>query len=226
MHEPFVKNLPVFAGLSCDQARSLGSRVIEKRLPPRTLLFSADDRAEYIYLIREGTVKLYRLSGDGRESIVSVLGPGDVFGEFLLGENLSHSVFAETMEAAFLCILPRRNFFTLLTEEPAIALAVIGNIGQRLTAHQDAIESLSIDDARARTIKLLLSLGSELGGSDDHWRWLDVPLTHQDMANMVALSRQTVTTVLNRLKDEGLIRSEGRRLWINEHALRQALDGG
>jgi len=224
MPEPFLRDLPVFSGLSCDQARELGSRVIEQRLPPRSVLFSEDEPAEYVYLLREGRVKLYRLSPQGREAIVAVLGPGDVFGEFLIGEDLCHSMFAETLEPAFVCILPHRNFIALLAEEPSIALAVIANIGRRLLSQADAIESLSIDDARARVVKLLLSLGGGVAGTDGAWCELGVRLTHQDMANMVALSRQTVTSILNGLKVDGAVRADGRRLWIDARALSVLLD--
>lgn len=126
--EPYLKKFPIFDGLSCDEARKLGHMITDKHFQAKGIIFSADEKAEYVYLIREGHVKLYRQTEDGRENIIAILGPGDVFGEFVFAEETCHSMFAEAFENSLLCILPRKNFLKLLLNEPAIALTIINNM--------------------------------------------------------------------------------------------------
>ncbi len=212
--EPYLKNFHIFEGLSCDEARKLGHMVIDKHFKAKVIIFSADEKAEYVYLIREGHVKLYRQTEDGRENIIAILGPGDVFGEFVFAEETCHSMFAEAFENSLLCILPRKNVLKLLLDEPAIALTIINNIGKRLSQTAYFIENLSTYDLTLRLGKLLLLLAGEYGSKTDASK-IKIRLTHQDIANMIATSRQIVTTLINQFKELGFIRYEGRGIIVN-----------
>lgn len=219
LDQPYLKNFPVFEGLSCDEARNLGQMVVDKSYQARSLIFSADEKAEYVYLIREGKVKLFRQTEDGRENIIAILGPGDVFGEFVFIEDSCHSVFAEAFETSLICILPRRNFIQLLLDEPTIALAIIHNIGKRLSHTAYFIENLSTYDLTLRLAKLLLRLAGEDSANAGDTVKIRMRLTHQDMANMIATSRQTVTSLLNQFKKTGAIRYEDREIVVSRSAL-------
>jgi CRP/FNR family cyclic AMP-dependent transcriptional regulator len=221
--EPYLKDFQVFDGLDCDAARKLGHRIVDRQYPAGQLIFSADERAEYVYLIRLGRIKLFRQTEDGRENTVAILGPGDVFGEFVLGENSCHSVYAQALELSLLCILPRRNFFQLLVEEPAIALTIINNIGKRLAFAAQSIEHLSTYDLGLRLGKLLLLLADEHGQGSEHALTLKIRLTHQDIANMAATSRQTVTQLMNQFKQLGLLRYDRHQIVVNRPQLTQFL---
>lgn len=216
--EPYLKKFPIFDGLSCDEARKLGHMITDKHFQAKGIIFSADEKAEYVYLIREGHVKLYRQTEDGRENIIAILGPGDVFGEFVFAEETCHSMFAEAFENSLLCILPRKNFLKLLLNEPAIALTIINNIGKRLSQTAYFIENLSTYDLTLRLGKLLLLLAGEYGSNADASK-IKIRLTHQDIANMIATSRQTVTTLINQFKELGLIRYEGREIIVSRSFL-------
>ncbi|MDA8066019.1 MAG: Crp/Fnr family transcriptional regulator [Thermaerobacter sp.] len=221
---PFVRNLPVFEGLSCEEASRLDRMVWERRFKARESIFSAGEQAEYVYLVREGWVKLFRVTEDGQESVTAILGPGDIFGEFILGENLCHSVFAEPLEAALLCILPRCNFFRLLTEDPKIALKIIDNIGRRLNRISDALENLRSYDLARRFARLLLLLAAEFGEGPEEAAFIGIRLTHQDLANMIGVCRQTVTGLLGRFRRLGLASGEGHHLTVNRRRLSAFLE--
>ncbi len=225
---PFLKDFNPFEGLGCDAGRKLGEVVVEKRFDAGVTIFSANEKAEYVYLIREGRVKLFRITEDGRENIVALLGPGDLFGEFIFGENLTHSVFAQVFEPSWLCILTRPGFFKLLTTDPQIAITIINNIGRRLAGQARSIENLSTYDLDLRLGKLVLSLASEFGLSSPNQAGngiveLTVTLTHQDMANMIAVCRQTVTSIVNRFKHDGLLQYRGKTLIVDLPRLKKYL---
>ena len=222
--EPYLKDFQVFDGLDCDAARKLGHRIVDKEFPAGQLIFSADEKAEYVYLIRLGRIKLFRQTEDGRENTLAILGPGDVFGELVLGEHPCHSVYAQALEISLLCILPRRNFFQLLADEPAIALTIINNISKRLAFATRSIEHLSTYDLGLRLGKLLLLLAEEHGqGAEPTATTLKLRLTHQDIANMAATSRQTVTQLMNQFKKLGILHYDGRRIVVNRPELTRFL---
>ena len=219
----YLKDFQVFDGLDCDAARKLGHRIVDKEFAAGRLVFSADEKAEYIYLIRLGRIKLYRRTEDGRENTVAILGAGDVFGEFVLGEASCHSVYAQALELSLLCILPRRNFFQLLVDEPGIALTIINNIGRRLAFTAQSIEHLSTYDLGLRLGKLLLLLAEEHGQGIEATVTLKIRLTHQDIANMAATSRQTITQLINQFKKLGLVRYDGKQIVVNRTELSRFL---
>ena len=213
--DTYLKDFQVFDGLDCDAARKLGHRIVDKEFTAGRLVFSADEKAEYIYLIRMGRIKLYRRTEDGRENTIAILGAGDVFGEFVLGASSCHSVYAQALETSLLCILPRRNFFQLLVDEPGIALTIINNIGKRLAFTAQSIEHLSTYDLGLRLAKLLLLLAEEHGQGTEPSVTLKIRLTHQDIANMAATSRQTITQLINQFKKLGLVRYDGKQIVVN-----------
>lgn len=224
----FLKNTNPFEGLGCDAVRKLGEVVVEKRFDIGDLIFSANEKAEFVYFIREGRVKLYRMTEDGRENIVALLGPGDIFGEFVFGEDLTHSVFAQAFEPSWLCILSRSGLFRLLAADPKIAVTIVNNIGRRLSVQARSIENLSTYAVDLRLGKLLLSLAAEFGSSnptksDSDAVALTVNLTHQDLANMIAMCRQTVTSIVNRFKRNGLLAYRDKKLIVNVSHLKKYL---
>lgn len=216
---PYIKGFPVFEGLNCDESRKLGYVVVEKAFHPKQLIFSAADVVEYVYLVREGRVKLYRQTEDGRENIIAILGAGDVFGEFIFGEETCHSVYAEAFDTALICILPHQKFMQMLLNEPSIAIKILTNVGRRLAQSAYFIEHLSTYNLKLRFAKLLLYLASTHARSQSDPAVLDIRLTHQDLAYMVATSRQTATELMNQFKKDGLASYEGRHIVVMRTAL-------
>ena len=197
--EPYIKEVDIFEGIECGELRKIVEVVIERQIEPGTTIFSAQEKADYVYMIRQGRVKLYRLTEDGREIVVAMLGPGDIFGEFVFGEQLTHSVFAQSFEHTWLCMLPRDGFFSLLANEPKIAVTIISNIGRRLAVQALSVETLSTFDVEERFCKLLLCLvdqfGDDMPGLPAEHKILTITLTHQDQANMVFVTLSTRSSI-------------------------------
>jgi len=226
--DPYIKKVDIFEGIECGGLRKIVEVVIERHIEPGVTIFSAQEEADYVYMIRQGRVKLYRLAGDGREIVVAMLGPGDIFGEFVFGERLTHSVFAQSFEYTWLCMLPRDGFFSLLANEPGIAATIISNIGRRLAIQALSVEALGTFDVEERFCKLLLCLveqfGEDMPDLPGEHKILTITLTHQEQANMVASCRQTITRILGELKGKGLVSYCGRRLIIDVPGIRDFLN--
>ena len=220
----YIKGLPLFDGLTCDEAQKVGFAVIERYYQEKQMVFSDNEKVEYVYLIREGRVKLFRQTEDGRENIIAILGPGDVFGDFIFGEDSCHTMFAEAFGSASLCFLPHKKFMQMLMEYPGIALKIIRNIGKRLSQTAYFIENLSTYNIKVRFGKLLLYLASEHRDTAAANAVLEIKLTHQDMASMVATCRQTITELVGQFKQEGFVSYQGRQLVVHHSNLSAWLD--
>jgi len=227
--DPYLRQLDIFEGVGCDGLRAITEVVIERWLEPGTLVFSAREEADYVYMIRQGGVRLYRLDHDGREIVIALLGPGDIFGEFVFGEQLTHSVFAQTFKNTLLCLLPRDGFFSLLAREPGVAAAIVDNIGRRLAGQAMSVEMLGTLDVERRFCKLLLCLadrfGEDLPDLAGGHRILTIVLTHEEQANMIASCRQTITRVLGELRRSGLVSFRGRQMVVDVPGIRDFLEG-
>jgi CRP-like cAMP-binding protein len=183
-----------------------------------------DDPPDTIYLIKKGRVKLSRYSASGREHVLALLEPGEIYGERALGG--ATAVHCEAFEDTLICVLSLRDFEELLRAKPDLALRVIRALAQRLRRAEEEIENFAFRDVPGRLSVLLVRL-AEAGaepGSSAHERRLVLRLTHQDLANMIGATRETVTNVLNRFRDMGLISIQRREIVIKGlQRLRQAV---
>lgn len=164
---------------------------------PGRVFYQAGETGEVLFILKEGTVQLYRLTPEGRKLIVATLSGGSVFGEMsLIGQGM-HNTFAEAMTPARICVMSRVDVEALLRKKPQMALRLLDVVGQRLRAAEQQLEQIAFSSIPSRLATQLL----HLAGSGD----LVDGFTHQDLAEMVGTYRETATLALNEFKGEGLI---------------------
>lgn len=176
---------------------------------PGRLFYSAGDSGEVLFILKEGTVHLYRLTPEGRKLIVATLHKGAVFGEMsLLGQRL-HNTFAEAASPARVCVMSRVDVEALLRQKPQMALRLMQSMGERLQAAERQLEQLAFSSMPGRLATLLLELaeGDQVLGH-----------THQELAEMVGTYRETVTSILNEFKGQGIIEIGRKQIHILDHA--------
>lgn len=174
------------------------------------------DEADRIFFISKGRVKIGTRNEEGKEVTKSVLGPGELFGELcLVGEN-ERLDFAQTLEATEVCIMRRQDLMGLMRERTDLHLFFLQVIGSRVLEMERRLESLVFKDSRTRIIEFLLDLAERKGRQVGFEREVRRFLTHQEIANLTATSRQTVTTTLNELRNENLISFNRRRLLVRD----------
>lgn len=217
----FLRGIDIFQGLDCAQIDSLGAIIHDKEFARGDLIAAPWESSPTLFLVRRGRVKLCLLGESGKEHILALLDAGGIFGDLLETGGFGQKVFAYAAEPSLICAIKRDDFLVLLSREPVIAMKVIGNLARRLADAETQIETLALQTAPQRLATLLLRLGERYGESDGVALRLSLKLTHQDMADMCALSRQTVTTLLNEWEKEGSVRKEGRRFHLLPHRLQE-----
>lgn len=192
--------------------RQAGSTV---HYPKNHVIFAAGDLADRIFLIESGYVKIYRLSADGRRVTVgSIRSPGEMMGlaETLLGGE--RTCFAGAINDVSLVIVRKAKFEEILATHPVMALKVAKLLGARMRDAEGIIHEMVCWQAPGRLALMLLKMGDRCGVESKNGIMINLQLTHEELANMVGTSRQTVTSLLNTFKMEKSIAYEGRGIKI------------
>ena len=162
------------------------------------IIYMPNDAGENLYILKQGRVQLYRLSTDGRKLVLTILGPGGLFGEMSMVGDGEYQTFAEAMDDSVVCVLGRAEMEWLIMECPQIALRLVNVIGQRLAETESRLKDIAFKSVPARIATLLLRLAGE-GRMEIHG------YTHQEISEIVGTYRETTTQTLNDFRAQGLI---------------------
>lgn len=180
------------------------------RRPKRTALFEQGDPAGTVYLLKEGRVRLSRLSEDGKEITVAMLGPGDVFGEEAVFGDTARRTVATVIEDALLCTSAADALFALLGEFPQVSLNIARYLRDQRDGAISAVEDLTFLKVPDRIIRLFERLAEQHGVPDEAGTRIDLRLTHADIASLVGSTRETVSLEISRLTKAGRLRVRNR----------------
>jgi CRP/FNR family transcriptional regulator len=200
---------PLFAGLDPDQLAKIQSiaRVVEAGR--RDVLFREGEPAEGIFVLLSGSVKIYKLSADGKEHILHVVRPGQAFAEAAVFMPRGYPAYAEALQKSKILLLPKAPFLKLLREEPGVSLNIIATLSRYLKQFADRIEDLSLKDVSARLARWILHTSAEKGR--DFW---DLEITKGGLASQIGTVSETLSRTFRKFKEAGLIQLRGRFLKI------------
>jgi len=180
-------------------------------------IYFPNQKSTTIYLIANGRVKIGSYTDDGNESVKSILGAGDIFGELALAGEEKRPDFAQVLDdSTAVCQMNIEHMHTLMLKNKPLNLKIYKLIGLRLKKLERRIESMVFKDARTRIIDFLIELAEEKGTKVGFETMIRNHYTHKDIASLTATSRQTVTTILNELKDKNLINFNRRQILIRD----------
>jgi CRP/FNR family cyclic AMP-dependent transcriptional regulator len=207
-----LRTIPLFSSVSDEDLESIASLLIERRFPKHKTIVEEGLPGDYMYVIREGRVKVTKLSGDGREKILEMLEEGSFFGEMSLLDSAPRSASVKALTEVRILALARNDFLNVLGRSPDIALAVIHELTQRLRQQDEQASSLSFQRVKERTQGLLVRLARDEAGVSG--RLATPALTHQQIADMIGTSRETVTRAVKGLKQDGWLEQDGKRYLV------------
>lgn len=182
-----------------------------------SFIYFPEDKADHIYMIAQGRVKIGHYLQDGKEVISAILTTGEIFGELALAGEDTRRDFAQVMdENTSICPLSIDELKALMFENKELSFKMLKLVGLRLMKLERKLESLVFKDARTRVIEFLRDTASWKGKKVGFETMIPTKLTHKDIASLTGTSRQTVTTILNELKDKNLITFDRRRILIRD----------
>ena len=207
----YIKRAALFSWLQEEELQRLATRSEMVECKRNTIFYFAHERSDSVFLVKQGRVKLTRTSAEGREVILDILAPGEIFGELAVtGEELrTHS--ATAIDDAMVCIITRREFEDLLRRHPEMALKVLKLVGLRRRELEMRLEDLIFQPVANRLVLTLLWQARRHGKIDGDGS-LSLPLTQKDLAHLIGASREAVAEQLADFKQQGLLRTGYRSL--------------
>jgi CRP/FNR family cyclic AMP-dependent transcriptional regulator len=210
--QAYLRAIPLFSHVTESDLDAIASHLIERAFPKDTVVVEEGLAGDYMYVIREGRVKVTKASDDGREKIMDFLVAGDFFGEMSLFDQAPRSATVRTLEPSKLMALSRVAFLDLLSRSSSLALAVIMVLTHRLRDADEQASSISFHRVEDRVRCLFQRIARPADGEET--LLLTPTLTHQQIADMVGTSRETVTRAIKQLKGEGWLQQQGKRYAI------------
>ncbi|UCE86487.1 MAG: Crp/Fnr family transcriptional regulator [Deltaproteobacteria bacterium] len=207
-----LRAIPLFASVGRDDLDSIAAHLIERRYPKGSTIVEEGLEGDFMYVLCEGRVKVTKLSDDGREKILEMLDGGSFFGEMALLDRAPRSASVRTLSDVRLLALSRADFLSVLRKSPDLAIALIQELSRRLRCVDEQASALSFQRVKERAMGLFERLAHE-PVSDEPFR-ATPPLTHQQIADMIGTSRETVTRVVKRLKEAGRLRQSRKRYLV------------
>ena len=205
-----LRAIPLFASLEEPVLEEIAGLLIDRKFPKDAIVFEEGSVGDYMYLIREGQVKVTKMSEDGREKILEIFNAGDFFGDMALLEREPRSASIKTTRPSVLLALSRQDFLGLLRENPEISMGIMRELSRRLRETDEQIRGLLFERVEGRTRRIIERMAvEEVPG--DPTRRATAPITHQQLADLVGTSRETITRVVKELKDSGWLAQEGKR---------------
>lgn len=203
--EKYLHAVDIFQDLSAAEIENLGKQAPMKRVPAGTLFYTPEQATEVLFILKEGRVRLYHLEPDGRMLTLAILEEGTIFGEMtMLGQKLQ-SNFAEAMTPCLLCLMSREDVKASLLSDPRVAYRLMETMGQRLVFTEQRLSDMAFKHAPERIATQLLHLAQQRRGWLGRKAAPEVRCTHEELAHMVGVHRETVTKVLNEFRQRELI---------------------
>jgi CRP-like cAMP-binding protein len=212
MDEELLRNVPIFAELTEADLEVLGRLATRRRYPKDGVVFFENEEGSSFFMIVDGRIKVTILGDDGREIILSVLTGGDFFGEMALLDNEPRSATAIAVEDSELLCLNRADFQSVVSANPRVMQALIRVLTNRLRKANHQISTLALLDVYGRVARVILEMAGEDGRRLKDGSIAFRRATHQEIANRIGTTRETVTRMLKDLQRQGLIAVEGREI--------------
>ncbi|PDV99348.1 Crp/Fnr family transcriptional regulator [Candidatus Chloroploca asiatica] len=220
----YLRDIDIFRDLAPDEVELLGKRAPMQQVASGTVFFSPEEAPEVLFILKEGRVRLYRLSADGKALTTAMLDAGTIFGEMaMLGQRL-HQSYAEAMGPCLLCLMSREDVKSMLLSDPRIAARIAEILGQRLITAEQRLSDFAFKSLPQRMAGLLLELARppkprlfrQVVGPPE------VRFTHEALGEMSGTYRETATKILNEFRSMGLIElKRGCVILLDEAGLRE-----
>ena len=205
-----ISSIPLFKDLPEDQQRDLAGIVKDMSFSRGRDIFSEGDEGTGFYVVISGRVKIYKISPEGREQILHIFGPGELFGEVPVFAGKRFPASAATLEESRIFYFSRDSLIRLIEENPAIAMNMLAVLSLRLRGFTAMIDDLSLKEVPGRLAAYLLYLSGQKKGSTE----LELNITKGQLASLLGTVPETLSRILSRISSGGLIESDGSRIRI------------
>lgn len=213
---PELAKTELFAGLDTAALEDLGARAVHRRYRKGNVIFVQGEQGERCFAIVSGAVKISAYLPDGREAVLALLGPGDVFGELSPFDQAPRSADATAVEDSELLSLDAGALREAIGRHPQIAMALLHVLSRRLRQSNESFQDVAFFDVSGRVARRLADLADTYGVPSEDGVLIDMPLSQENLAQMIGATRESVNKALATLGRKGLVVRVGKRYRITD----------
>ena len=212
----YLKKIPLLADLGPEVLARLAEKVEMKEVRRREVVYLPGDPGRSLFFVNGGRIKVSKVTRDGKALTLSYCGPSEVFGETCLIDGGPRSEMAEAVENAMLTEIERADFERLLGLHPSLGSQMTKLMVSRRRELENKVEGLVFRDVTSKLAELLVKLAGEYGVDDSRGTMVALKITHQELANLIGSTRETVSLTLSQFKKKKYICTEGRKVIISD----------
>jgi CRP/FNR family transcriptional regulator len=210
----YLRNVPVFEDLPPEDLAIISQVTLERKYSKNGVIFSDGEPGEGFHYVKTGKVKIVKLAADGREHIINILGPSDVFAEVLLFNKGPYPATAIAVEDSCIGIIRNSELEKVIIKHPHVAMNIIQVMSKKLLFIQQKVKSLAFSDSYAKVAQTVENLAFRYGRESQRGLEFDIDITRQDIANLAGTTRETVSRIFSAMKKEKVLDWDERRIVI------------
>lgn len=211
-----LKDMELFKHLSDEEMKELAPYLVASSHRKKETIFSEGEPPEWFYIVKSGKVKITRVSHDGKEIILELISPDDIFGGVAVLKNFPYPANAVAMETTEVVKISRRNLMRLVDRFPNLMYFIALQLGERMKSSHDTLKNIALERVEARIAALLLKLANKVGVETKQGTMIDMRLTKQDVADMVGTTVETSIRTFSKFKKQGLVTDADGRMIIRD----------
>ena len=211
-----LKKIDLFKNLSDEDLKELEPYLVTTAFKKKEDIFAEGDQPEWFYIVAKGKVKITKLSHEGKEIILEVISPTDIFGGVAVLRNFPYPANAVAMEDSEVVKITRKNLMRLVDRFPNLMYCIALQLGDRMKSSYDSLKNIALERVEARIAALLLKLGNKVGIETKEGLQIDMRLTKQDVADMVGTTVETSIRTFSKFKKQGLVADKAGKIVIRD----------
>ena len=219
----YLKKIPLLADLGPEVIARLAERVEIREVRRREVVYLPGDPGGSLYFVNGGRIKISKVTRDGKALTLSYCGPSEIFGETCVLDGGPRQEMAEAMENSMITELERTEFDALLQQHASLGFQMMRLMASRRLNLENKLETLVFRDVTSKLAELLLNLADEYGVDDARGTLVALKITHQELANLIGSTRETVSLTLSQFKKQNYICTEGRKVIVADPESLRAL---
>lgn len=201
----YLSQIKIFSNLQREELIKINGVTHMSTIPKHTIIQTPDSSHLGLYLIKKGKLRIYKLSPAGKQFTIGIIGHGNTFGETSLFSMETKNTYIETLEDTLLCLFKNEDFEKFIIERPKLLMNILKRMGEKINEQNLMLEQLANYDIKKRLMYWLIKLANEFGNEEGGFIVIDLSLSHQELANMIGSTRESVTSTLNELVKEDAI---------------------
>ena len=211
-----LKKIDLFKNLSDEELKELEHYVTTAMYGKKEDIFTEGDAPEWFYIVLTGKIKVTKISHDGKEIILEIISPYDIFGGVAVLRNFPYPANAVAMEDSEILKISRKNLMRLVDRFPNLMFCIALQLGDRMKSSYDSLKNIALERVEARIAALLLKLGNKVGVETDAGLMIDMRLTKQDVADMVGTTVETSIRTFSKFRKDGLVMDSDGKIIIKD----------